>query len=89
LSIQRAQLLRQLVLDSQYVVDEHQVANAILARAAARRLVGEAVFRNDPREPRPARVRSFRPSSHARSFRPCSLGRPRERRRLATHLGLM
>jgi hypothetical protein len=30
----RAQLLRQLVLDSQYVIDEHQVAAAILARAA-------------------------------------------------------
>ncbi|HEX3909242.1 MAG TPA: hypothetical protein VHW67_00900 [Solirubrobacteraceae bacterium] len=87
--MQRAQLIRQLVLDSQYVIDEHQVADAILARAVARRLVGEAAFRNDPRAQRAARVRSFRPSSHARSFRPCTLERPPERRRLATHLGLM
>ncbi len=87
--MQRAQLLRQLVLDSQYVIDEHQVANAILARVAARRLVGEAAFRNDPRSPQPARVRSFRPSAHVRSFRPCALGGPLERRHVSMHLGLM
>jgi hypothetical protein len=68
--MQRAQLLRQLVLDSQYVIDEHIVADAILTRAATRRLVGEAAFRNDACGPR---VRSFRPSTQVRSFRPCIL----------------
>jgi hypothetical protein len=68
--MKRAQLLRQLVLDSQYVIDEHLVAAAILARAVTRGLVGEAMFRNDMCAPR---VRSFRPSSQARSFRPCTL----------------
>jgi len=46
------------------------VAGAILARAAVRGLVGEARFRN---EQPPPRVRSFRHSAQARSFRPCSL----------------
>ncbi|HEV2974557.1 MAG TPA: hypothetical protein VGX69_06120 [Solirubrobacteraceae bacterium] len=45
--MQRAQLLRRLVLDSQYVIDEHLIAAAILARAAARRAVGGMTFRND------------------------------------------
>jgi hypothetical protein len=84
---QRAQLLRQLVLDSQYVIDEHLVATAILARAATRRLVGDSAFRNDAR-PALRTVRSFRPSSNARSFRPCTM-RSLDRRRVAAHLGLM
>jgi hypothetical protein len=82
----RAQLIRKLVLDSQYEIDEHLVAGAILARARARSLIGGATFRNDARAPQP--VRSFRPSSHARSFRPCALGGS-GRRRMAVHLGLM
>lgn len=85
--MQRAQLLRKLVLDSQYVIDEHVIASAILARAATRCLVGAASFRNDP--PAPPPVRSFRPSSQARSFRPCALGGTFDRRRMAAHLGLM
>jgi hypothetical protein len=56
--MQRAQLLRQLVLESQYVIDERLVATAMLARAAVRRAVGGVTFRNDelraPREPRAA-----------------------------------
>jgi hypothetical protein len=53
--MQRAQLLRQLVLDSQYVIDEHLVATAMLARAAVRRAVGGVTFRNDaPRASHPA-----------------------------------
>lgn len=82
----RAQLIRKLVLDSQYVIDEHLVASAIIARATARALIGGAAFRNDTPAPRP--VRSFRPSSHARSFRPCALGGS-GRRRMAAHLGLL
>jgi hypothetical protein len=65
----QVQLLRQLVLDSQYVVDEAILADAIIARARARRLAGVA-FRNDTRGPQ---VRSFRPSRQARSFRPCGV----------------
>jgi hypothetical protein len=68
--MQRAQLLRQLVLDSQYVVDEQLIAAAILARASTRGLVSDAGFRNDERAPH---VRSFRPTRQARSFRPCNL----------------
>jgi hypothetical protein len=64
------------VLDSQYAVDERTVAEAIVARAAARRAAVGIAFRNDLRPaidedvPEP-QVRSFRPSTHARSFRPC------------------
>jgi hypothetical protein len=67
------QLLRQLVLDSQYAVDAAAVADAILARAATRRAVMGTAFRNDLRGPE---VRSFRPTRHARSFRPCISKRP-------------
>jgi hypothetical protein len=82
----RAQLIRELVLDSQYVIDEPLVASAILARASTRGLVGAVAFRNDTPAQRP--VRSFRPSSNARSFRPCVFA-GFERRRMAAHLGLM
>lgn len=75
--MQRAQLLRQLVLDSQYVVDEQLVAAAILARASTRRLIPGVTFRNDPRRPE---VRSFRPSSQVRSFLPCNLSSSIDRR---------
>lgn len=74
------------MLDSQYVIDEHIVASAIVARATARSLIGGAAFRNDATAPRS--VRSFRPTSHVRSFRPCALSGP-GRRRMAAHLGLM
>jgi hypothetical protein len=77
--MQRAQLLRQLVLDSQYVIDEHLVAAAILARAATRRMLADAGFRNDVRAPRA--VRSFRPSTDVRSFRPYVLRASFDRRR--------
>jgi len=79
--MQRAQLIRQLVLDSQYVIDEQLVAAAILARGSVRSLIGEAAFRNDARE---AQVRSFRPTRQARSFRPCNLQPARDARALPT-----
>ncbi len=72
------QLLRQLVLDSQYAVDPVTVAEAILARAVARRAVTGIAFRNDPRAQPPRPVRSFRPTRHARSFRPCNVKLPGE-----------
>jgi hypothetical protein len=75
----RAQLLRQLVLDSQYVVDEHLVAAAIVTRAATRLTLADAGFRNDVRAPRA--VRSFRASTHVRSFRPYVLRALLDRRR--------
>jgi hypothetical protein len=65
------QLLRQLVEDSQYAIAPATVADAILARAMARRTVMGTTFRNDVRGERP-QVRSFRPSRQARSFRPCA-----------------
>lgn len=69
---QRIHILRKLVLDSQYAVDEASVADAIIARTLARRLVSEATFRNDPRV---RQVSSFRPSRQVRSFRLCSPAR--------------
>lgn len=72
------QLLQQLVLDSRYAVDETTVAEAIIARATARRAVLGTTFRNDIRtatqnDIRNPQVRSFRPSNQARSFRPCNV----------------
>lgn len=72
--MRRTQLIRQLVLDSQYVVDEAALADAIIARGTARRLVGGIAFRNDVRRPR---VRSFRRTTQARSFRPPDSRMPR------------
>ena len=67
------QLLRQIILDSQYAVDEGTVADAIIARARARRAVVGITFRNDVRDDDGGPpVRSFRPSNQARSFRPCN-----------------
>lgn len=65
---QRIKQLKQLVVDSQYAVDEVSVAAAILARIATRGLVSETGFRNDPLG---SQVASFRPSRQARSFRLC------------------
>lgn len=83
--MQRAHILRQLVLDSQYVIDEHLVAAAILARATTRRVLPDARFRNDIR-PRRA-VRSFRPSRHVRSFRPYGMRTALDGRRAAGFAG--
>jgi hypothetical protein len=81
--MRRTQLIRQLVLDSQYVVDEATLADAIVARGTARRLIGGITFRNDVRR-RP--VRSFRMTTQARSFRPQDL-RTRRRARAAIDPG--
>jgi hypothetical protein len=72
--MRRTQLIRQLVLDSQYVVDEATLADAIIARGTARRVVCGITFRNDVRRPP---VRSFRMTTQARSFRPSDLRMPR------------
>jgi hypothetical protein len=65
------QLLKELVSDAQYAVDERAVADAILARALARQAVMGTSFRNDIRGPA-SQIRSFRPTRKARSFRPCT-----------------
>jgi hypothetical protein len=40
--------LRKLITEDMYVLDEHAVAAAILARAAAHATVARAQFHNDP-----------------------------------------
>jgi hypothetical protein len=91
--MQRAQEIRQLVRDSQYVIDEQLVAAAMIARAQLRRAVADASFRNDVRVVlAPRKVRSFRPSTQIRSFRRCTQRDSRDRRRVPAHLvhlGLM
>jgi hypothetical protein len=62
----RLRLLRQLIVDGMYVVDEPAVAGAILARAHLRAAVAEPEFRSDRRMPM---ARSFRRDRDARSFR--------------------
>jgi hypothetical protein len=62
----RTKVLKQLVRESQYVVDPHAVAEAILLRSAAHHVLPEVTFRSTPVAPS---VRSFRPHRGARSFR--------------------
>jgi hypothetical protein len=62
----RTATLKQLIADSSYPMDEAAVAQAILVRSLARRVVPEIAFRAESHLPR---VRSFRPHRDARSFR--------------------
>jgi len=64
----RAKLIKELVRDSLYVVDEAAVAEAIIARSIARQALPDRYFGYVPSEPQ---VRSFRPHSGAPSFRLC------------------
>lgn len=59
-------LLRELINDDLYAVDERRVAEAIVARVALRGNVAEPELRNESRHPG---VRSFRFDPRARSFR--------------------
>lgn len=77
----RVKVLKQLVGDGHYVIDEPAVADAILLRSMALRMLPDVTFRG-------ARcgvpqVRSFRPHRGAKSFR---LSRP-ERRPLHVRSG--
>jgi hypothetical protein len=75
----RAALLKQLVDDGSYPLDEAAIAEAIVVRALARRVVPDIAFRHPPpTQP----VRSFRHHRGARSFR---LARP-ERRPASRHV---
>jgi hypothetical protein len=62
--MRRTRLLRQLIEDSLYVVDERLVAEAILLRTQARTELPGITFPND----RGAPMRSFRLEHDARSF---------------------
>ena len=63
----RVQVLKQLVSDGHYVIDERAVAEAVVLRASARRMLPDVTFRSAP-EGAP-QVRSFRPHRGAWSFR--------------------
>lgn len=58
--------IKQLVSGSTYPIDETAVAEAIIVRSMARRLLPDLAFRLQPPEPE---VRSFRPHRGAPSFR--------------------
>ena len=62
----RAALIKQLVDDGSYPIDEAAIADAIVARSRMRSLVPDIAFRLLPLKPP---VRSFRHHSGARSFR--------------------
>ncbi|HTN25262.1 MAG TPA: hypothetical protein VL120_14825 [Solirubrobacteraceae bacterium] len=62
----RTKVLKELVRDAHYVIDERAIAEAILVRAMAQRTLPDITFRSTPHVPQ---VRSFRPHRGARSFR--------------------
>lgn len=63
----RVKLLKELVDDELYVIDDVAVADAVLLRSMTRHMLPDVAFRSTPR-PAPE-VRSFRPHRGARSFR--------------------
>jgi hypothetical protein len=63
----RAKVLKQLVDDGHYVIDEAAVAEAMMLRSIALRLLPDVTFRGTP--PSAPQVRSFRRHRGARSFR--------------------
>lgn len=63
----RVKLLKELVSDGMYVVDDAAVADAVLLRAQTRHMLPDVAFRGTPR-PEPE-VRSFRPHRGVKSFR--------------------
>lgn len=71
----RVRTLKEVIDKSLYVVDERDVASAIVLRAMSKSLVPLPAFRPADRE---LQVRSFRRTREARSFRLC--GAPGERR---------
>ena len=61
----RMKVLKQLVTDGHYVIDERMIADAMIVRSMALRVLPDVTFRWAPR----AQVRSFHPLRGARSFR--------------------
>jgi hypothetical protein len=80
MTARRTQTLQQLIERSLYPVDEGAIAEAILLRAAARRMVPDLDLRSAGNGDDADAVRSFRHDTRARSFRLAS-GRPRSARR--------
>jgi hypothetical protein len=64
----RTALLKQLIADGTYPIDDAAIAEAIVVRAAARRAVPEVAFRCSSHQVK-QQIRSFRPHRGARSFR--------------------
>lgn len=62
----RGNVIRELLGESLYVIDEGAIAEAMVMRATARFVVPELAFRTDDRGPQ---IRSFRVHRDARSFR--------------------
>ena len=62
----RVKVLKQLIRESLYVIDEHLVADAIVLRMHARESLPELSLRSDAGGPQ---IRSFRRHEDARSFR--------------------
>ena len=75
----RAQVLKQLVADEHYVIDESAIAEAIVLRSLVLRTLPDVTFRRETTRDAPP-VRSFRPHRGSRSFR-----LTRAERRPATH----
>lgn len=63
----RVKVLKQLVADEHYVIDESAIADAMLLRARIQRTLPDVTFRCAPRAA--PQVKSFRPHRGARSFR--------------------
>ena len=63
----RVKVLKQLVADEHYVIDESAIADAMLLRAQSQRTLPDVTFRCAPRAA--PQVRSFRPHHGAKSFR--------------------
>jgi len=63
----RVKVLKELVNDELYVIDDVAVADAVLLRAMTRHMLPDVAFRGSSR-PEP-KVRSFRPHRGVRSFR--------------------
>ena len=63
----RVKLLKELVRDELYVIDEAAVADAVMLRSMTRHMLPEVTFRGTPR-PAP-QVRSFRPHRGVKSFK--------------------
>lgn len=77
----RVATLKQLVADSTYPIDEAVIAEAILVRTLALRVVPDLAFRCASQEPE---VRSFRAHRGARSFRLARSERRSVQRRVAS-----
>jgi len=70
----RVKLLKELVNNDLYVIDDVAVADAVLLRSMTRHMLPDVAFRGTP--PPEPEVRSFRPHRGAKSFR---LTRPERR----------